>query len=68
MLSPVEFAAINNYTSDGSAMATDPLGCTVYDNVGTMLKGASKITASSKGIINLGKYLLDHGDTYTYRY
>ena len=55
MLAPVEFAAINNYPSNGSTVTTDPLGCAVYDNVGSMVKGTSKISARSKGIIHLGE-------------
>ena len=55
MLSPVEFATVDNYTSDGGAMAANPLGSAVDDNVGTKINGADEITASSKGVINLDK-------------
>lgn len=53
MLSPVKFAAVDNYTSDGGAVATNPLGGAVDNNVGTKIDGADEIAASSKGVINL---------------
>lgn len=53
VLSPVKFAAVDNYTSDGGAVATNPLGSTVDDNVGTKIDGTDEIAAGSKGVINL---------------
>lgn len=55
MLAPIEFPRVNNHASNGGAMASNPLGCAVDDNVGAMVDRAAEKSTSSKGIVNLSK-------------
>lgn len=53
VFTPVEFAAVNNDTSNSCAVATDPLGSTVDDNIGTVLDGLAEVSASTESVVNL---------------
>lgn len=57
VLAPVEAAAVNNNTANSRAVATNPLGRRVDNNVGTVLKRANKVASSAKGVVD------DHGHT-----
>lgn len=53
VLAPVEFAAVDNNTSNGCTVSTNPFGSTVYNNVCTVVDGPEIITTSPEGVINL---------------
>ena len=53
MLAPIKFSRVNDHASNGGAMASDPLGGAVDDNVGAMVDRAAEKPTSSKGIVNL---------------
>lgn len=53
ILAPVELAAIDDNTTNCGAMSSNPLGCTVNDNVGTVVDWAAEVATSSKCVINL---------------
>jgi len=35
---------VNDYPGDGGAVATNPLGCAMHDNICAMLNGANQVT------------------------
>lgn len=53
VLAPVELAAVDNDTGDGSAVAADPLGGGVDDDIGTMLNGSDEVATGTEGVVNL---------------
>lgn len=53
VLAPVEFAAVNDNTSNGCTVSTNPLGSTVYNDVGPMVDGPEIVATSTKCVINL---------------
>ena len=53
VLAPVELAAVDNDTGDGGAVAADPLGRGVHDDVGAVLDWAHKVAARTEGVIDL---------------
>lgn len=55
VFAPVELSTVNYHTSNRGAVATDPLCCTVDDNVGTVINRTNKVTTRTKGVINLNK-------------
>lgn len=56
VLAPVELAGVNNDTANGGAVAANPLGGGVDDNVGTVVNGTDKVASSAKGVVD------DQGD------
>lgn len=55
VFAPVELSTVNYHTSNRGAVATDPLCCTVDDNVGTVVNGTNKVTTRTKGVVDLEK-------------
>lgn len=53
VLSPVEFAAVNDDTADGCSVTTDPLCGTVDDDVGPMRDGTAEEASRTESVINL---------------
>lgn len=53
VLAPVELAAVDDDTADGGAVATDPLGRAVHDNVRAVVDRAGKVSTGTEGIVNL---------------
>lgn len=53
VLAPVELARVDDDAADGCAVAADPLGGRVDDNVGAVVDGSDEVTASAKGIVDL---------------
>jgi len=56
VLSPVEPAAVDDNTADGSAVASDPLSRRVDDDIRTVVEGPDEVTASAKGVIDLERF------------
>lgn len=54
MLAPIELASVHDQTTDGCAVAPNPLGGRVDDNVSTILNGSDEVASSPKGIVDLG--------------
>ena len=50
---PVKLAAVDNDAADGGAVAANPLGGRVHDNVGAMVDGAQEVTTSAKCVVDL---------------
>lgn len=50
---PVKLAAVDNDTADRGAVAANPLGCGVHDNVGAVVNRAQEVTTSAKGVVDL---------------
>lgn len=62
VLAPVELARVDNDTADGGAVAADPLGGRVDNNVGAVLDGLAEVAAGTKGVVdNDGDALLVRG-------
>lgn len=57
VLAPVEFTAVDDDTGDGGAVATDPFGCAVDDDVGAVIDGTDEVAACSEGVVNLVRVL-----------
>lgn len=53
VLEPVKLARVDDDTADGGAVAADPLGGRVDDNIGAVVDGADVVTTSTKGVVNL---------------
>jgi hypothetical protein len=53
VLTPVELSAVNDYTTDCGAVATNPLCSAVNDNIGAVVDGTDEVTTSSEGVVNL---------------
>ena len=49
---PIEFSAINYYSSDCGAMATYPFGCAVDHYVGAVVNRTAEIAARAEGIVD----------------
>ncbi|KAB8760612.1 hypothetical protein FH972_026604 [Carpinus fangiana] len=49
---PVELAAVDDDAADGGAVAANPLGGRVDDNVGAVVDGAHKVAAGAKGVVD----------------
>ena len=50
-ISPVECTAINYYSAHGCSMSTNPFGCRLYYNVGSVLEWLTNSTSCPKSII-----------------
>lgn len=60
--SPVELARVDDDTADGGAVAADPLGGRVDDNVGAVLDRLAEVAAGTEGVVdNDGDALLVGG-------
>lgn len=53
MFAPVEVAGINDYTSDGGAVAADPFCGRVDNDICSVFDGADEVTTGSKGVVDL---------------
>lgn len=53
ILAPVEFAAVDDNTTNGGAMPPNPLGCAMNDDIRAVLEGATEISTGSKCVVNL---------------
>lgn len=53
MLAPVELAAVDDHTADGGAVAADPLGRGMDDDVGAVVDGADEEATGSECVVNL---------------
>lgn len=51
-LAPVELSAVNNNTTDGSAVTTDPLGSRVNNHISTVLNGADKVSTGTESVVD----------------
>jgi hypothetical protein len=54
VLAPVELARVDNNTGNSRAVAADPLGGRVDNNVGSVVDRAEEVAASTKGVVDLG--------------
>jgi hypothetical protein len=59
VLAPIELAAVDDDTANGGAVAADPLGGRVDDDVGAVLNGADKVAASTEGVVDLRRRSVD---------
>lgn len=57
MLTPIELAAVDDHATNGGTMTSNPFCCAVDDDVSAMVDGAAEKTTSSKGIVNLERYV-----------
>jgi hypothetical protein len=53
VLAPIELARVDEDAADGGAVATDPLGRRVDDNVGAMVDGTDEVATSPERVVNL---------------
>ena len=53
VLAPVELAGVDDDTADGGAVAANPLGSRVDDDISTVLDGADEVTTGTEGVVNL---------------
>lgn len=53
VLAPVEFSAVNHHATDGSAVAANPFGGAVHDDVGAVVDGPGKVATGAECIVNL---------------
>ena len=53
VLAPVELAAVDDDARNGRAVAADPLGRRVHDDVGAVVDGTDEIAAGTKGVVDL---------------
>ena len=53
ILAPVKLATIDDHTTNGGTMSSNPFSCTVDDNVRAVVYGAAEVATSSKCVINL---------------
>jgi hypothetical protein len=53
ILAPVKFAAVYDDTSNGCPVAANPLGCTVYNNIGSMFDRPEEVTTGTEGVVDL---------------
>lgn len=53
MLAPIKLAAINDHTANGCAVTTNPLGCAVNDNIGTVFNRTEEVATSSECVVDL---------------
>lgn len=53
ILGPIKSSRIDDYASNCSSVAADPLGSRVDDNVRAMLDGSNKVTTGTECVVNL---------------
>lgn len=53
VLAPVELAAVDDDAANGGAVATDPLGCALDDDIRAVVDRASEVAAGTEGVVNL---------------
>lgn len=53
VLEPVKLARVDDDTANGGAVAANPLGGRVDDDISTVVDGADEVTASTEGVVNL---------------
>jgi hypothetical protein len=58
VLAPIELARVDEDAADGGAVATDPLGRRVDDNVGAMVDGTDEVATSPERVVNLSPGVL----------
>ncbi len=49
---PVEVAAVDDDAADGGAVAADPFGGGVHDDVGAVVEGAAEVAACAEGVVD----------------
>lgn len=54
VLAPIEGATIDNDAADRSAMATNPFGGGVHDDVDPVFNGTTEVSRTAKRIVALG--------------
>jgi hypothetical protein len=52
VLAPVELSRVDNDTSDGCSVATDPFGGRVDDDISAMVDRTDEVTSSTKSVVN----------------
>jgi len=52
VLAPVEVTGIDDDTTDGRAVAANPFGGGVNDDIGSVLDGLDEVSAGSKGVVH----------------
>lgn len=55
VLAPVKLARVDNHAANGGAVATNPLGSGVNNDVGAVIDGTDEVTSCAKGVVNLYK-------------
>lgn len=53
VLAPVEFTAVDDDAGNGGAVAADPFGCAVDDDIGAVIDGTGEVAACSEGVVDL---------------
>lgn len=53
ILAPVEVAGIDNHSTNGGAVSTDPFGCGVQHNICAVVNGTAIVAPGAKGIVDL---------------
>jgi hypothetical protein len=53
VFAPVEFSAVNHHAANGGAVAANPFGGAVYDDIGAVVDGAGIVAAGSECVVNL---------------
>ena len=53
VLAPVEVAAVDNDAADGGAVAADPLGGAMDDDIGAVGDGAAEETSGAECVVDL---------------
>lgn len=53
VLAPVELAAVDDDAADGGAVAADPLGCALDDDIRAVVDRADEVAAGTEGVVNL---------------
>lgn len=59
---PVELAAVDDDAADGGAVAADPLGRRVHDDVGAVLDGPQEVAARAESVVDDEGHTLGVGD------
>lgn len=55
MLTPIELARINDYTTNGGSVAANPFGGGVDNDIGSVVDRSNEVTASAKCVVDLGE-------------
>jgi len=53
VLAPVELAAVDDDAADRGAVAADPFGRAVDDDVGAVVDRAAEVAAGAEGVVDL---------------
>lgn len=61
VLAPVELAGVDDDTTNGSAVAANPFGGGVDDDVSTVVDGSDEVATSTKGVVDLMYQVISSG-------